>query len=159
MCFSNVCVFLFAGFWILWLQPHKHRKCNCAYKDVYLIFLIYIYYIYIIYLFILFLCASILMLIYFAMLEFIAKCVLFLITVFLCFLQISQFCDYNHTNIASAIVSCRDVYLFFLMSFIYFVVCIDFNVGLFCFAKCGVHFQFVFYGIGVCVVATTSIIL
>jgi hypothetical protein len=51
---------------------------------------------------------------------------------FLCFLEVFQFCDYNHTNIAHAIVSCRDVYLgVFLTSSVCFVVCIDFNVGLF----------------------------
>ncbi len=28
---SNFCVFFFfAGFWVLWLQPHKNRKCNCV---------------------------------------------------------------------------------------------------------------------------------
>jgi hypothetical protein len=64
-------------------------------------------------------------------LEFIAKLVLFLITMFLCFLQVFQFCDCNHTNIASGIVSCRDVYLVFPTCFICIVVCIDFNVGFF----------------------------
>ncbi len=68
--------------------------------------------------------------------------VLFLIFVFLFFLQVSQFCDCNHTNIMCAIMSYRHVYLvvFFMVS-ICFVVCIDFNVNLFCFVESIVHFQ------------------
>ncbi len=56
-------------------------------------------------------------------------------------MQVSQFCDCNHTNFAHAIMSRKDVYLgVFLTSLVCFVVCIDFHVGLFCFAKLGVHF-------------------
>lgn len=50
---------------------------------------------------------------------------------FFCFLQVFEFCDYNHTNIAHAIMSCKDVYFVFLIDFICFVVCIDFNVNIF----------------------------
>jgi hypothetical protein len=132
---SNYYVFVFfVGFWVLWLQPHKHHKCNYVLQGCIPCFFLWI-------LFVL-LCALILMSVYFVLwnLEFIAKLVLFLIIMFLCFLQVSQFCDCNHTNIASAIVSCKDVYLVFLIGFICFVVCIDFDVGLFCFAESGVHF-------------------
>jgi len=72
---------------------------------------------------------------------FFVQLVLFLIYVVFVFFQVSQFCDCNHTNFAHVIVSCKDVYLgVFLTSFVCFIVCIDFNVGLFCFAKLGVHF-------------------
>jgi hypothetical protein len=53
--------------------------------------------------------------------------------VFLCFLQVFQFFDCNHTNITCVIVSRKDIYLgVFLTSFFFLVVvCIDFNVGCF----------------------------
>ncbi len=52
---------------------------------------------------------------------------------FLCFLQVFQFFDCNHTNITCVIVSRKDIYLgVFLTSFFFLVVvCIDFNVGCF----------------------------
>jgi hypothetical protein len=76
---------------------------------------------------------------------FCVQLVLFLIFVFLCFLHVSQFCDCNHINIVRAIMSYMDVYLvFFFTNSICFVVCIDFNVNLFCFVKSIVHFQCVF---------------
>jgi hypothetical protein len=74
--------------------------------------------------------------------------------------MVSQFYDCNHTNIVHAIVFYMDVYIsVFVMGSICFVVCIDFNVDLFCFVKFGIHFQCVSYGACVCVVATINIIM
>jgi len=75
---------------------------------------------------------------------FFVQLVLFLIFVILCFLQDFQFCDCSNSNIVRAIMSYRDVYLFCFMGSICFVMCIDFNVNLFCFVEFIIHFQCVF---------------